>query len=107
MKALPEMAEEATAEELSAGFEEHLEQSKRPCPVPSADQLGNDRLARDSWEQQTLCCAIVRHLKKPLCLHKHCLVNMFVREEASFCLHIRELSRLVSASGSALVLDRS
>jgi hypothetical protein len=24
-------------------------------------KLGNYRLAENSWEQQTLCCAIVRH----------------------------------------------
>jgi hypothetical protein len=24
-------------------------------------KLGNDSLAENSWEQQTLCCAIVRH----------------------------------------------
>jgi len=24
-------------------------------------ELGHDRLAKNSWEQQTLCCAIVRH----------------------------------------------
>jgi hypothetical protein len=24
-------------------------------------KLGNDRLAQNSWKQQTLCCAIVRH----------------------------------------------
>jgi hypothetical protein len=24
-------------------------------------ELGHDRLAKNSWEQQTLCCAIFRH----------------------------------------------
>jgi hypothetical protein len=24
-------------------------------------KLGNDKFAKNSWEQQTLCCAIVRH----------------------------------------------
>jgi|ERR1700723_2134766 hypothetical protein len=47
-------------------------------------KLGNDRLAKNSGEQQTSVLCYRLTLRKPLLLRKHCLVNMFVTEEASF-----------------------
>src|SRR5713226_7640697 len=70
------------------------QQSSTVGAALSLIKLGNDRLAKNSWEQQTLCCAIVRHYGSLFCYSKHCLVNMFVTEEAFFCLQIRELSGL-------------
>src|SRR6266446_4092762 len=72
------------------------QQSSTVGAALSLIKLGNDRLAKNSWEQQTLCCAIVRHYGSLFCYSKHCLVNMFVTEEAFFCLQIRELSGLCS-----------
>jgi hypothetical protein len=45
-------------------------------------ELGHDRLAKNSWEQQTLCCAIVRHSEASFVAANTVSDNMFVTEEA-------------------------
>jgi hypothetical protein len=53
--ALPELA---VSGEFTGGLQQ---QSSTVGAALSLIKLGNDSLAKHSWEQQTLCCAIVRH----------------------------------------------
>jgi hypothetical protein len=51
-------------------------------------KLGNYGLTKNPWEQQTLCCAIVRHEEASGSASKLRLVNVFVAQEASFVFKI-------------------
>jgi hypothetical protein len=63
------------------GFQQH---SPAVGTALSLIKLGYDRLAKNPWEQQTLCCAIVRHEEASARASKLRLVNVFVAQEASF-----------------------
>src|SRR6266403_4235898 len=57
-------------------------------------ELGQDRLAKNSWEQQTLCCAIVRHSEASFVAQT--LSSQHVCNRGGLCcLQIYELSELV------------
>src|SRR5882762_8969390 len=71
------------------------EPRRRNCP--RADRTGQ-RWACENFLGTTntvLCYRLT--LRKPFLLLKHCLVNMFVTEEASLCLPISSSSRIMRA----------
>jgi hypothetical protein len=60
-----------------------LQQQSSAIGTPlSLIKLGYDRLAKHSWEQQTLCCAIFRHSEASFVAANIVLTTLFVTEEA-------------------------
>jgi hypothetical protein len=55
-------------------------------------KLRHYRLAKNSWKQQTLRCAIVRHEEASGRAPNAVLVNVFVAQEASFVFKFKNYS---------------
>src|SRR5713101_1752206 len=60
-------------------------------------ELGHYRLAKNSWEQQTLCCAIFRHSEASFVAANRSSQHVCNRG-GFFCLQISSHSRIMRAS---------